>query len=91
MRLRAPLSFLLHRFPFHATVEAFLVTTILTSVPLLLVDDAIFVLSTRISQILSHSSLEEALAALTAEIQRGKSFFNQISIQLTCIKAFIRL
>jgi hypothetical protein len=64
------LSFLLHGFPLHAAIEAFLVTTVLTSVPLLLVDDAVLVLSTSIGQILSHSSLEEALTALATKTRR---------------------
>jgi hypothetical protein len=76
LRLRAPLSLLLHRFPLHATIEAFLVTTVLTSIPLLLVDDTILILSTRIRQILSHSSLEEAFAALTAKKSQKRTIFN---------------
>jgi hypothetical protein len=70
LRLRASLSFLLHGFPLHATIEAFLVTTVLTSVPLLLVDYAVLVLSTSIGQILSHSSFEEALAALATKTRK---------------------
>jgi hypothetical protein len=73
------LSLLLHCLPLHATIEAFLVTTILTSISLLLVDDTIFVLSTRIRQILSHGSLEETFAALAT----GKEFqlvFDSITV-----------
>jgi hypothetical protein len=75
------LSFLLYRLPLHAAVEAFLVTTILTSIPLLLVDDTIFILSTRIRQILSHRSLEKAFAALTTEEEkRFQLIFGSITV-----------
>lgn len=68
----APLSLFLHSFSLHSTVETFLVTTILTSVALLFIDDAILFLSTRVRQVLSHGSLEEAFAPFATEEENEK-------------------
>lgn len=78
----ATLSLLLHRLPFHTTVQTFLVTTVLTTVPLLLVYDAILFFSARVRQVLSHSSLEEALAPLATERKKKTRRVNKIWSQL---------
>jgi hypothetical protein len=67
LRFSASLPFFLYCFAFHATIEAFLVTTILTSISLLLINHTISILPTRIRQIFSYCALKETLTSLTAE------------------------
>lgn len=54
-------------FTFHSTHETFLVPTVLASVPLSLVNDAIPLFTTRICQILTNCPLEKPLASFTTE------------------------
>lgn len=61
------LTFLLHRLPLHPHRQAFLVSAVLTPIPLPLVDDAGLLLPTRVRQVLAHGPLEEPLATLAAE------------------------
>jgi len=69
----ASLSLLLNSFALHTTVETFLVTTILTTIPLLLVDDTIAILSTCIRKVLADGALKEAFAALATVTRRVES------------------
>lgn len=64
--LPAPLPFFLHSFPLHAHDQALLVTTVLATVALALVDETVFVIPTRVDEVFPYGSLEEAFAAFTA-------------------------
>lgn len=66
----ASLSFLLHCFPLHATSQTFLISAVLTSVSLFLIDDTISMFPTCIRELLSHSSLKESFAAFATERKR---------------------
>lgn len=50
----------------HASGQALLIATVLASVPLALVHRTVFVITTRVGQVLPYGAFEEALAALTA-------------------------
>lgn len=52
--------------PFHASGQALLIATVLTAIPLALVHCTIFVITTRVGQVLPNGALEETLAALAA-------------------------
>lgn len=53
-------------FPLHAHDQALLIATVLAAVPLTLVDEAVFVIPTRVDEVFPYGSLEEPLAAFTA-------------------------
>lgn len=76
---RAPLPLLLHSLALHPTSQALLISTILTSVSLLFVNDTITILTTRIGKFFSHCSLEESFAAFTTvaerRVQRQNKFY----------------
>lgn len=52
--------------PFHASGQALLIATVLTAIPLALVHCTVFVITTRVGQVLPNGALEETLAALAA-------------------------
>lgn len=52
--------------PFHASSQALLIATVLTAVPLALVHCTVFVIATRVGQVLPNGAFEETLAALAA-------------------------
>lgn len=64
------LTLFLYCFSLHAHRQAFLVSTILTSISLPFVDDAGFFLATRVRQVLAYGPLEKALATLAATSER---------------------
>lgn len=63
--LPAPLSFFLHSFPLHAHDKALLIATVLAAVALALVNEAVFIIPTRVDEILPYRPLEEPFAAFT--------------------------
>lgn len=60
-----PLSFFLDCFSFHATIQTFLVTTILTTIPLLLINYTVSFLPTRVWQIFADCALKKSFTSLT--------------------------
>lgn len=61
-----PLTLLLYSLPFHASGQALLIAAVLTAVPLALVHCTVFVIATRVGQVLPDGAFEETLAALAA-------------------------
>lgn len=53
-------------FPLHAHDQALLIAAVLTAVALTLVNEAVFVIPTRVDEVFPYGSLEEAFAAFTA-------------------------
>jgi len=57
----------MHTFLIHAELEALLKSAVLALVTMVLIDGTVMVSATRVGQITSHRTLEEALAALARQ------------------------
>lgn len=87
-----------HTFPLHAHGEALLVAAVLAAIPLALVNQALFVVSTCVGKILPDGPLEEAFASLTAvdaivlscrSKRNTQVLWGEVSVELVWVAALL--